>query len=217
WREAYGLTETGIDICVPADNADSVGSGIIGWPVASKQAKVVDAAGEPVPPGVEGELVVTGEPLMAGYWNRPDANREVLRDGWFHTGDVVVQREDGAFRLVGRLKDMVRRGGENISAAEVENAANQHPAVVSSAVVAVPDELWGEQVKLIVQLKDGIAADRATAEEIHAHLAGRLARFKLPKYLAFVDEFPKTPSERIAKTRIPGHLDVAGPSIFEMN
>src|SRR5699024_2177669 len=118
WREAYGLTETGIDIRVPVENTETVGSGVIGWTVPSKTAKVLGEDGSEVGRGEVGELVITGRPMMRGYWNRQEANEEALKDGWFYTGDLVSQREDGAFQLVGRLKDMVRRGGENISSAE---------------------------------------------------------------------------------------------------
>lgn len=216
WREAYGMTETGIDLCVPLTDESSVGSGIIGWPVPGKEARVLTPEGAEPVPGEQGELVVRGRPLMKGYWNLPEATAKVMHDGWFHTGDLVTQREDGAFRLVGRIKDMVRRGGENISSAEVENAANQHPDVIASAVVAVPDELWGEQVKLFLMPKEGRAPTCELAEDVFGLLQEHLARFKLPAFIAFVDTFPLTPSERIIKTQIPGGLDTEGPRVFAM-
>ncbi|WP_209374187.1 class I adenylate-forming enzyme family protein [Brevibacterium renqingii] len=216
WREAYGMTETGIDLCVPLAAQSSVGSGIIGWPVAGKEARVLSPDGSETAPGEQGELVVRGKPLMKGYWNLPDATAEVMRDGWFHTGDVVIQREDGAFRLVGRIKDMVRRGGENISSAEVENAANQHSDIIASAVVAVPDDLWGEQVKLFLLPKEGRTPSRALAEDVFELLQDHLARFKLPALIAFVDTFPLTPSERIIKSQIPEALATEGPGVFAM-
>lgn len=216
WREAYGMTETGIDLCVPDTDNSSVGTGIIGWPVPGKEARVVSSDGTESAPGEQGELVVRGKPMMKGYWNLPEATAEVMRDGWFHTGDLVIQGEDGAFRLVGRIKDMVRRGGENISSTEVENAANQHPNVIASAVVAVPDDLWGEQVKLFVLPKEGQAPTRALAEDVFGLLQQRLARFKLPAFIAFVDTFPLTPSERIIKTQIPDGLATEGMGIFPM-
>lgn len=216
WREAYGMTETGIDLCVPLADESSIGSGVIGWPVPGKEARVLSPEGTELPSGAQGELVVRGNPLMKGYWNLPEATENAMRNGWFHTGDLVVQRDDGAFRLVGRIKDMVRRGGENISSAEVENAANQHPDIVASAVVAVPDELWGEQVKLFALPKEGRAPTRALADEVFGLLQQHLARFKLPAFVAFVDEFPLTPSERIIKTQIPNSCATEGPGVFEM-
>jgi len=216
WREAYGLTETGIDIRVPVENTETVGSGVIGWTVPSKTAKVLGEDGSEVGRGEVGELVITGRPMMRGYWNRPEANEEALKDGWFYTGDLVSQREDGAFQLVGRLKDMVRRGGENISSAEVENVANEHPQVLSSAVVAVQDDLWGEEVKLIVQPRTRIQDSRQFAEELYVFIKDNLAKFKVPSYISFVDEFPLTPSERIAKAKIPNADKREGPDVFVM-
>src|SRR5699024_10731816 len=216
WREAYGLTETGIDIRVPVENTETVGSGVIGWTVPSKTAKVLGEDGSEVGRGEVGELVITGRPMMRGYWNRPEANEEALKDGWFYTGDLVSQREDGAFQLVGRLKDLVRRGGENISSAEVENVANEHPQVLSSAVVAVQDDLWGEEVKLIVQPRTRIQDSRQFAEELYAFIKDNLAKFKVPSYISFVDEFPLTPSERIAKAKIPNADKREGPDVFVM-
>jgi acyl-CoA synthetase (AMP-forming)/AMP-acid ligase II len=216
WREAYGMTETGIDLRVPLNAKSSVGSGIIGWPVVGKEARVLPLDGTDPAPGKQGELIVRGKPLMKGYWNLPEATAEVMHDGWFHTGDVVIQREDGAFTLVGRIKDMVRRGGENISSAEVENAANQHPDIIASAVVAVPDDLWGEQVKLFLLPKEGRIPSRELAEDVFGLLQSHLARFKLPALIAFVETFPLTPSERIIKSQIPAGLATEGPGIFTM-
>src|SRR5699024_9931604 len=102
-------------------------------------AQVIDAdTGDGVHVGTPGELILRGKPMMEGYWNKPDKTAKVLKAGWFHTGDLVTQGPDGSFTIVGRLKDMVRRGGENISAAEVENVANCHPDVMNSAVLGVP-------------------------------------------------------------------------------
>jgi len=199
WREAFGMTETGIDLMVPIEDADSVGSGAMGRPVGTKRARVVDEEGREVPDGAPGELVIRGRPLMSGYWNRPEANAEVFRDGWFHTGDLARRDQRGYFYMVGRKKDMVRRSGENIAAAEVENVVNEHPSVRASAVVPIPDELRGEEVKAFVLLLPGIEATAATARAIVEFASRKLARFKLPRFVEFVEELPLTPSERIAK------------------
>ncbi len=202
WREVYGMTESGIDLFSPFDDAGAVGSGSLGRPVRTKQVRLVDpahpAAGE-VPDGEPGELVVAGRPLMSGYWNRPDATANVLREGWLHTGDLVVRGADGALRLVGRIKDMVRRGGENVACAEVEAVLERDDRVVSAAVVAVPDEVLGEEVKAFVQLAPGTAEDRATAQDVLQVAAAQLARFKVPRYVEFVADLPRTPSERVSK------------------
>ncbi|CAM3803643.1 class I adenylate-forming enzyme family protein [Tsukamurella ocularis] len=198
WREIFGMTESGADLAsLPADTAD-VGTGRLGRPVPGKTVRVVAPDGTDVADGEPGELITSGRPMMLGYWNRPDATAETIRDGWLHTGDVAV-REAGSYRIVGRIKDMVRRGGENIASTEVERVLEGDADVVASAVVAEPDELFGEEVKAYVQLAPGVAADRATAERLLDGARAQLARFKVPRYIEFVADFPRTPSERIAK------------------
>lgn len=201
WREVYGMTESGIDLVSPFDDPTAVGSGSLGRPVPTKRVRVVDPAepGEEVAAGEPGELTTSGAPVMSGYWNRPEATAGVLRDGWLHTGDLVVRRPDGAIQLVGRIKDMVRRGGENVASAEVEAALERDERVVAAAVVAVPDEVLGEEVKAFVQLREGVPAERATADAIRATAGTQLARFKVPRYVEFVADFPRTPSERVSK------------------
>ncbi|MGW0188825.1 AMP-binding protein [Streptomyces sp. NPDC003362] len=199
WREIYGMTESGVDLFSPFADAGAVGSGSLGQPVPTKQIRVVGPDGTEVPAGEPGELVVSGKPMMSGYWNRPEDTARVLRDGRLHTGDVVVRRPDQGIRLVGRIKDMVRRGGENVASAEVEAALERDDMVVAAAVVAEPDETLGEEVKAFVQLAAGVPGDRATAEEIIERAGKELARFKVPRYVEFVADFPRTPSERISK------------------
>ncbi len=201
WREVYGMTESGIDLFSAFDDSAAVGSGSLGHPVPSKHVRVVDPAdpGEEVPAGEPGELVVSGTPMMNGYWNRPEATANVLRDGWLHTGDLVVRLPDGGIQLVGRIKDMVRRGGENIACAEVETVLERDDRVVAAAVVAVPDEVMGEEVKAFVQLREGVAGDRVTAQEVLERAAAQLARFKVPRFVEFVADLPRTPSERVSK------------------
>lgn len=199
WREIYGMTESGVDMFSPVDDVTAVGSGSLGLPVPSKRVRVVDPQGADVPDGEPGELIVSGKPMMRGYWNRPEDTARVLRDGWLHTGDVVVRRPDSGIQLVGRIKDMVRRGGENIASAEVEAVLERDDAVVASAVVAEPDETFGEEVKAFVQLAAGMPADRTTAARIVDRAGRQLARFKVPRYVEFVADFPRTPSERVSK------------------
>lgn len=199
WREIYGMTETGVDLYTSFEETTTVGSGSLGQPVASKRARIVDPAGHEVAAGEPGELVVSGVPMMSGYWNRPEATAEVLRDGWLHTGDVAVRRPEGGIQLVGRIKDMVRRGGENVACVEVEAVLERDERVVGAAVVAEPDAVLGEEVKAFLQLAPGVSADRETARSIVERAGAQLARFKVPRYIEFVADFPRTPSERVAK------------------
>ncbi|TDP31076.1 class I adenylate-forming enzyme family protein [Nocardia ignorata] len=198
WREIFGMTESGVDLVSLPESTEDVGSGRLGRPVPTKQVRVIDPHGREVGEGESGELVTSGKPMMLGYWNRPEDTAQVLRDGWLHTGDVAV-REEGSYRLVGRLKDMVRRGGENIASAEVERVLERDDSVVATAVVGVPDELFGEEVKAFVQLAPGVAESRETAQRILDDARNQLARFKLPRYVEFVADFPRTPSERVSK------------------
>ena len=194
-----------------------MGSGARGIPVPTKEVRVVDDQGNQVPDGEPGELVVRGAPMMLGYWNLPDATARTIVDGWLHTGDVAVRDVDGRYRLVGRLKDMVRRGGENIASAEVEGVISQHADVHSSAVVAVPDELFGEEVKVFVRLQPGVQADQDTAIRLVDHARQRLAKFKVPRFVEFVTEFPMTPSERVAKPALVARsAEQPGPN-FDLN
>lgn len=199
WRETYGTTETGADLVVPIEDVSSVGSGAIGRPVRTKEAKVVDEEGNELPDGEPGELVVRGEPMMLGYWNKPEETAKTIRDGWLHTGDLAFRDEKGYYHLVGRKKDMIRRSGENIAAAEVEGVLSEHPNVRAAAVVSVPDELRGEEVKAFVQLQPGLSQEAVDPRDFVEHVKGKLATFKAPRFVEFVDDFPMTPSERVAK------------------
>ncbi|MFG2446616.1 AMP-binding protein [Nocardia fluminea] len=216
WREVYGMTESGIDLISPLDDAAAVGSGSIGRPVPTKRVRIVDADGAEVPADTQGELTVSGAPMMLGYWNRPEDTARTLRNGWLHTGDLAVADDRGEIRLVGRIKDMVRRGGENVASAEVEAALETDDRVVAAAVVAEPDEVLGEEIKAFVQLAAGGAGDRATAEAIIARLAERLARFKVPRYVEFVADFPRTPSERVSKPALRARAAEAPGTTFDL-
>jgi acyl-CoA synthetase (AMP-forming)/AMP-acid ligase II len=142
---------------------------------------------------------VRGDSILDGYYKRPEVNARLLTDGWFHTGDLFVQDANGAYRIVGRLKDMIKRSGENVSALEVERVLLEIPAIREAAVVPVPDSHRDEEVKAYVQLRDGQAPEHTTPEQILAHCRTRLAKFKLPRYLEYVDEFEYTPSGKVAK------------------
>ena len=202
WREAFGMTETGVDLIVPLDDADSVGSGAMGRPIATKQARVVDTDGNDVPDGSVGELILRGEPMMMGYWNKPEATAETMKNGWLHTGDMVTKDAKGYFHWQARLKDTIRRAGENISSVEVEGVLMEHPAVKVAAVVPVPDELRGEEVKAYIVLKAGHTQEDTPPESILDYAREQLAYFKVPRFIEYADDLPRTPSERVEKHKL---------------
>ncbi|WP_246179110.1 AMP-binding protein [Actinomadura decatromicini] len=201
WREAYGSTEAGVVLAVPPEDTACVGTGAMGRPVPGKEAKIVREDGTDAADGEVGEIVARGEPTLTGYWNRDEP---LFRDGWYPMGDLGYRDERGHYHLVGRLKEMIRRGSENIAAAEVEAVLTGHPAVRAAAVVPVPDDLFGEEVKAFVQ-----PAGPVEPGELVAYVRARLADFKTPRFVEFVEEFPMTPSERIAKHLLPAGRDGA--------
>jgi carnitine-CoA ligase len=200
WVEAFGMTETGINIAVPDRDHDIlVGSGSIGKALPHCEASVIDEIGREVPPGVVGELRLRGLGMMNGYLDDPEATARFFRDGWAHTGDLVELDDRGFIFFRGRRKETIRRGGENVSQAEVEFALRSHQDVLDCAVAPVPDEILGEEGKAYVVLLPGRNPDPAGLREF---LAGQLAPFKVPRYWEFRDDLPRTPSERIAKGRL---------------
>jgi fatty-acyl-CoA synthase len=165
--------------------------------ITAGQQRVVDAEMRDVRPDGQsmGEVIYRGNVVMKGYYGQPEATEEVFRGGWFHTGDLGVMHPDGQIELRDRKKDIIISGGENISTIEVERAILSHPAVMECAVVAVPDETWGEVPKAFVVLKPGTAA---TGAEIIEHCRGQLAHFKCPKAVEF-GELPKTSTGKVQK------------------
>jgi crotonobetaine/carnitine-CoA ligase len=202
WREVYGSTESGGDLGVLLDDKESVGSGSLGIPWPTKEAKIVADDGAEVPDGEIGELVVRGEPMFLGYWKKPKATAEAFSGDWRHTGDLFYKDENGQFHITGRLKDMIRRSDENIAAAEVEGVLVEHEKIKMAAVVAVPDELRGEEVKAYIVLQEGESSETMPAADIVAFAKQKLAYFKVPRYIEYVDDLPRTPSERIEKHKL---------------
>ena len=198
-RELYGLTETGSTLYMPADADHMVGSGSCGLPAPYRRCRIVNAEGSDVSAGETGELWVSGRAILQGYYNKPDATREAFSGEWFRTGDLFRQDEDGYFYIQGRIKDSIRRSGENISAREVESVAAGVPGVLEVAAVPVPDELRGQEVKLCLVLQPGRSSAEVTPRHVIAHCAERLAAFKVPRYVEYFDEFPRTSSGKIAK------------------
>ncbi len=198
-REAYGMTELGSAMYMPIEATDMVGSGSCGIPSPFRECRIVDEEGREVPAGTVGELQIRGPGMMLGYHNKPEANAAAFDGPWFRTGDLFRRDERGYFYLVGRLKDMVRRSGENVAAREVEEVLRGLPEVAEAAVVAVPDETRGEEVKAYVVLQPGLGADDVPPRLILEHCARTLASFKVPRYIEYLTEMPRTASGKIAK------------------
>jgi long-chain acyl-CoA synthetase len=191
--EGYGLTEgTCCSTLNPFLGNRKIGS--IGIPTRGQEVVIKDDAGRPLPDGERGEVCIRGPNVMQGYFNRPDATSETLRDGWLHTGDVGFRDEDGFFFLVDRKKDMIIRGGENIYPREIEDVLLEHASVQGAAVIGRPDEVRGEEVHAVVVLAEG-----ADLEDVKEHCAARLARFKVPTTWEVVGELPKTSTGKIDK------------------
>ena len=166
-------------------------------------ARVIDEAGREVGPGGRGELLLRNPVLTRGYWGMPEETAQAFTDGWLHTGDLVTVDPGGTYTFVARKKEVLRRRGENLSPAEVEEVLEEHPDVLESAVVGVPSELSEEEVKAFLVPAPGRQPDFA---ELRAHAAARLAAFKVPRYWQLIDELPRTPTARVAKHRLPtGH------------
>jgi crotonobetaine/carnitine-CoA ligase len=194
WYEAFGMTETGADLRVTdRDHDELVGTGCLGGPVSYRRVRIVDPADQPVPTGEPGEIVLRGPGMMDGYLDDPEATAAVLRGGWLHTGDLGRMDARGRVYHVGRLKDMIRRSGENVAAREVEEILLTHPGVRLAAVTAVPDEIRGEEVKAYY-----VAGD-VTPQELAGYCRERLAAFKVPRFWQPEADLPRTDSERVAK------------------
>jgi crotonobetaine/carnitine-CoA ligase len=201
WVEGYGLTETGLVVAMPPSLADEmVGSGSIGRPCDGVELQVVDAEGAVVPPGEPGEMVLRAPGLMRGYLNRPEATDELFAGGWLHTGDLGTCDSEGFLYFRGRIKDIIRRSGENIAAAEVENVIRSHPSVLEVAAVPASDDLRGEEVKVHVLLSPGESSESVTPADIVAFCTERLARYKVPRFIEYRSvDFERTPSMRVRK------------------
>ncbi|MCZ7525154.1 MAG: AMP-binding protein [Acidimicrobiia bacterium] len=200
---AYGLTETASVATLNAGADYLAHPDSVGRAVPTVELRVVGPSGEDLPVGEAGEIWIKGPTVMShGYWRRPDANAESFTDGWFHTGDIGRLDEDGFLYLVDRAKDVVIRGGENISSVEVEHVLFSHPDVLDAAVVGVPHRELGEQVKAVVQLRPGSATG---VEDLRAFCAEHLADFKVPELVELRDEpLPRNPAGKVLKRQLRG-------------
>ncbi len=195
--EGYGLTECSPLVSVnPYDITCHTGS--IGLPVPSTDVRIVDDEDNDVAPGEPGELCIRGPQVMVGYWQRPDATEEVLKNGWLHTGDVVTVDSEGFIRIVDRKKDMILVSGFNVYPNEIEDVLMQHPKVREAAAIGVPSDLSGEAVKVCIVKKD----PSLSKEEVLDHCRRQLTGYKVPKIIEFRDELPKTNVGKILRREL---------------
>jgi acyl-CoA synthetase (AMP-forming)/AMP-acid ligase II len=199
FADAYGLTETvsGDTFLDEASTISKLGS--VGRACQYLELDLWDEAGAPVAPGDRGEVVMRGPKVFGGYWRDADATERAFAGGWFHTGDIGMRDEDGYLYIVDRLKDMIVSGGENIASSEVERVLYEHPAVIEVAVVARPDERWGEVPVAHVVRREG---STVTADELLDHCRAQLAKFKVPKDITFLDALPRNPSGKVLKREL---------------
>lgn len=198
----YGLTETSPGMTATrTHNSPEVRSTTVGFEFPNVEVKIVNPeTGEECQPGVQGEICCRGYNVMKGYYKNPEATQKVIdEDGWLHSGDLAVKTKDGFYKITGRIKDMIIRGGENIYPREIENFLYQIPQIETVEVAGVPSPKYGEQVGAFIRLKKG---QSITEEEIRDFCRGQIARFKIPKYIFFVDEFPMTASGKIQKYKL---------------
>jgi long-chain acyl-CoA synthetase len=206
--EGYGLTET-----APLATGNAAGPvnkpGTVGRPYPGVALRVVDEQDRDVPPGTEGEVLVQGDCVFDGYWQRPAESAEALRGGWFHTGDIGVLDTDGYLTIVDRQKDMINNGGLKVWPREVEEVLYRHPAVREAAVVPLPDPYAGERPLAFVALRAGQQASEA---DLIAYVDAHLAKFKVPVRIEFRDELPKLPTGKVLRRVLRDEARALGPA-----
>ncbi|HWU33395.1 MAG TPA: long-chain fatty acid--CoA ligase [Marmoricola sp.] len=192
--EGYGLSET--SPVASFNRIDNAKVGSIGTPIPGVEFKLVDDSDNEVAAGEIGEIAIKGHNVMKSYWNRPEATTESIKDGWFHTGDMARMDEDGFYFIVDRKKELIIRGGFNVYPREIEEVLYEHPAVREAAVIGIPHETHGEEIGAAIALKPGATA---TADEIREYVKSRVAPYKYPRVVWFVDELPKGATGKILK------------------
>ena len=203
FRQGYGLTEVGPN-CFSMTDEDSVPkTGSVGKPIFHSEMRIVDEEGDEMPVDEVGELLIRGPHVCAGYWKNPTATEKAIRDGWFHTGDMARRDADGFFYVVGRFKDMIISGGENIYAAEVEAVVLEHPDVAEAALIGQPDEKFGEVGLMVVVPREGASPSE---EDLLQSCEGKLARYKIPKHVVFTDALPYSPYGKVQKAELKVNL-----------
>lgn len=193
-QDAYGMTEIGFGTQMPNELDQLADSGSVGIRAPFRSLQIMNDDGTPTPVGQVGELWVSGRGILRGYWNRPEANAALFEGEWFKTGDLLRCDELGFHWLLGRTKDMIRRSSENIAAREVEAVIREIPEIADVAAVPVRDTKRGEEVKIYVELNEGLTPDDLPVERILEHARTNLAVFKVPRYIAFIPVLPRTTS-----------------------
>ncbi|QDG51181.1 long-chain fatty acid--CoA ligase [Persicimonas caeni] len=206
--QGYGMTEAGpmATLLGPRDAVEHAGS--VGVPGEFVDVRIVDDEGRDVAPGEAGELILRGPNVMKGYWRNPQATARALRCGWFHSGDIARQDADGRYTIVGRRRDMIITGGENVYPAEVERVLGQMPGVAEAAVFGVDDDFWGEQVCCAVVPEEDDAGDEISLEAIVAFCSQSLARYKCPRRLFVVDELPRNGAGKVLRDELRSLPDI---------
>jgi fatty-acyl-CoA synthase len=199
FKEGYGLTEAGPNtFWLPDEEVrDKVGS--VGRPLFHVDVKICSTEGEILPPGEVGELMIRGPHVFAGYWNRPEESKAVFDEGWLHTGDLAKVDADGCYSIVGRLKEMIKSGGENIYPAEIEDILHDHEDILEAAVIPRPDTKWGEVGCAIVVRKSGSDLDEG---QLKIWMKERMAGYKVPKTVIFRKDLPKTGANKVDKVAL---------------
>lgn len=200
--QLYGMTETNGTVVYLPFEEHKLGTERMkaaGKPFDEVEIIIGDAKDNPVPTGDVGEILIKTQSIMKGYWNLPEASEEAVRGGWYHSGDAGYMDEDGFIYVYDRVKDMIVSGGENIYPAEIESALSAHPAVADIAVIGIPSERWGEEVKAVIVPADGEGAD---ADAIIEFARTQIAGYKVPKSIDFVDALPRNPSGKLLKKEL---------------
>jgi fatty-acyl-CoA synthase len=196
-QQGFGMTETGPTVFL-VDGAHAVSkSGSVGKPQPWVDVRIVDREGADVPVGEMGELLIKGPGVTPGYWQLPEITKNSFEDGWLHSGDVSRRDEDGYYYIVDRWKDMFISGGENVYPAEVENVLFSNPAVAEAAIIGVKDEKWGEVGRAIVALKPN---QTLSEQEVIDFCKERLAKYKVPKSVVFINALPRNAAGKVLKT-----------------
>lgn len=215
-RDAFGMTEVGVALFTPTAATHMVGKGTVGLPAPYREIMIADEDGNELPRGTEGELCIAGEGLFWGYYKKPEANRDSFHGKWFRSGDVAVMDEEGYVYIVGRLKEMIKRSGENIAAIEVQEVLAEHPDIIEAAVIGVPDDMRKEEVKAYLILAEGKTHGDVPPEAVQEHCLERLSKFKVPRYVTYVDDLPRTPSNKIAKNKLTANVEDLRVGSFDL-
>jgi long-chain acyl-CoA synthetase len=196
--ESYGLTECSPTVTISRLDRE-IKDGAVGQPIDGVEVSIKDEAGNILAPGEVGEICVSGRNVMKGYYNRPEANAEIIRDGWLHTGDVGRMDEDGYLYITDRVRDLIIRGGENIFPKDIEEVLIRHPQVEEVAVIGMPHEEYGEEVMAVVV---PVAGTEPSADDIIAFCRGRLGKFQIPRRVEFMSDLPRTGIGKILKREL---------------